>query len=179
MSLTVKFGKQKLSIEISPEMTLGALKIELHTLTQVAPARQKIFGLPKGTEDEAVLSTLRIKKALMLMGTPEAAIAKELATEAEEDMGPAKKTPFAKKEQFGMYKHADGSEEKVKIVKAHSESEGVPLFLFPPALRTITEVALLLCVLFEGGGFTIFIPSLDRERQTVPERLEVLKEDGE
>jgi hypothetical protein len=32
-------------------------------------------------------------------------------------------------------------------------------------------------VLFQGGGFTIFIPSLNRERQTVSERLEVLKDD--
>jgi hypothetical protein len=150
MPVTVKFGKQKLSIETTDETTLGDLKKELHTLTQVEPARQKIFGLPKGTEDEAVVSTLKIKKALMLMGTPEATIAKEAATEAAKGH-PVKKAPVTKKTQYGMYKHADGTHEKVQIIKAHSNSE--------------------------GGGFSIFIPSLERERQTVPERLEVLKDD--
>ena len=37
---------------------------------------------------------------------------------------PPKRAPFVKKEQYGMYTHADGTPERVKIVKTHSDSEG-------------------------------------------------------
>jgi tetratricopeptide (TPR) repeat protein len=43
------------------------------------------------------------------------------------------------------YSHADGSEELVRILKEHSHDE--------------------------GGGYSIFIPSLKKERQTVSDRL--------
>jgi hypothetical protein len=45
-----------------------------------------------------------------------------------------------------VYTFADGKRERVRVVKAHSESD--------------------------GGAFTVFIPSLQRERQTVQERLD-------
>ena len=45
-----------------------------------------------------------------------------------------------------VYQHADGTKEPVTIIKQHSDAD--------------------------GGGYTIFIPSLNRERQTVAERLE-------
>jgi len=48
----------------------------------------------------------------------------------------------------GEYTHGDGKVEIVRIVKEHSDAE--------------------------GGGFTIFVPSLDRERQTVSERLKII-----
>jgi len=44
-----------------------------------------------------------------------------------------------------LYTHGDGTTERVTVVKEHSETE--------------------------GGGFTILVPSLGRERQTVSERL--------
>ena len=50
-----------------------------------------------------------------------------------------------------MYSHADGTQERVRVVKNHSDAE--------------------------GGGYTIYIPSLKRERQTVEERLELLDEE--
>jgi hypothetical protein len=52
---------------------------------------------------------------------------------------------------FAVYTHAAGSMERVKIVKAHSDAE--------------------------GGGFTVFLESIGRERQTVAERL-VLERDA-
>lgn len=48
------------------------------------------------------------------------------------------------------YTHADGTVERVIVVKKHAESE--------------------------GGGFTVFIPSLNRERQTVAGQLRLLDE---
>jgi hypothetical protein len=49
-------------------------------------------------------------------------------------------------EQNAMYTFADGTKEMVRVVKAHGDGD--------------------------GGGYTIFIGSLQRERQTVEERLE-------
>ena len=43
------------------------------------------------------------------------------------------------------YTHGDGQVEAVRVVKKHSDAE--------------------------GGGYTIFVPSLDRERQTIADRL--------
>ena len=48
----------------------------------------------------------------------------------------------------GFYTHADGQRELVRVVTAHAAGE--------------------------GGGFTIFIPSLGRERNTVPDKLEIV-----
>ena len=45
-----------------------------------------------------------------------------------------------------LYAHADGKQEWVSILKEHSDAE--------------------------GNGFTIYIPSLQRERQTVEKRLD-------
>jgi len=45
----------------------------------------------------------------------------------------------------GLYRHADGSLEEVRVVKQHSDAE--------------------------GGGLTVFLPSLGRERSTVPDRV--------
>lgn len=53
--------------------------------------------------------------------------------------------PNAKKEALVDYIDAEGNKETVQLVKEHSDAE--------------------------GGGFTIFIPSLGRERQTVASRL--------
>ena len=46
-----------------------------------------------------------------------------------------------------LYTHADGQREVVRVITQHAAGE--------------------------GGGFTIFIPSLGRERNTVPEKLEM------
>jgi hypothetical protein len=55
--------------------------------------------------------------------------------------------PTAKRHQSGTiyYRHSDGRRERVRVVKWHGDGE--------------------------GGGVTVYIPSLGRERQTVPERL--------
>ena len=52
--------------------------------------------------------------------------------------------PF-KRAREAVYTHADGSAETVTVVKRHSEAE--------------------------GGGYTVHVPSLGRERQTVDSRL--------
>jgi hypothetical protein len=49
-------------------------------------------------------------------------------------------------ERIAVFTHTDGTSEEVRVVKEHPEGE--------------------------GGGFTIYIPSLQRERQTVAERLQ-------
>jgi hypothetical protein len=49
-------------------------------------------------------------------------------------------------ERIAVYTHTDGTSEEVHVVKEHPEGE--------------------------GGGFTVYIPSLQRERQTVAERLQ-------
>lgn len=54
--------------------------------------------------------------------------------------------------QEAVYTFSDGSTERVTLVKAHADGD--------------------------GGGVTIFIPSLGRERQTVQERLQLLAGDG-
>ena len=48
----------------------------------------------------------------------------------------------------GFYTHAGGQRELVRVVTEHAAGE--------------------------GGGFTIFIPSLGRERNTVPDKLEIV-----
>jgi len=52
--------------------------------------------------------------------------------------------------QEALYAHSDGRQEQVSVVRAHSLSE--------------------------GGGYTIWVPSLGRERQTLAERLRPLGE---
>lgn len=49
--------------------------------------------------------------------------------------------------RYAVYTHTNGERERVEVVKEHSEAE--------------------------GGGFTIFVPSLGRERQTLKERLDL------
>jgi hypothetical protein len=54
--------------------------------------------------------------------------------------------------EHAVYTFSDGTREQVRVVKAHSEGD--------------------------GGGYTIFIASLQRERQTVEERLDFSQDRG-
>ena len=85
--ISIKFGKQRFDVDVTAESTLGQLKAKLAMLTQVLPERQKLFGLKKGVTDEALVAELGIKKALMLMGTPEAAIDREKELEMSAGSG--------------------------------------------------------------------------------------------
>jgi hypothetical protein len=53
--------------------TVGDLKADLSKQTNVLPKRMKLLGVgtPKTCVDEATLSSLKIKKKIMMMGTPE------------------------------------------------------------------------------------------------------------
>ncbi len=63
------------------------------------------------------------------------------------------------------YTHADGSEETVSIIKEHSDAE------YTKYNRTISLKEQVTFLFLRGGGITVFIPSLQRERMTVENRL--------
>lgn len=64
---------QKLDLTFTPgaDSTVRQLRVFLHEKTRVAPARQKLIGLPALTPDSAALSSVKIKARLMLIGTPD------------------------------------------------------------------------------------------------------------
>lgn len=64
---------QKLDLTFTPDAgaTVRQLRVFLHEKTRVAPARQKLIGLPALTPDSAALSSVKLKARLMLIGTPD------------------------------------------------------------------------------------------------------------
>ena len=76
-TVKVKWGKQRLSVTAS---TVGELRAELQRQTGIATHRQKLLGGAKvklnDSDDGVLLSGLNIRKPIMLMGTPEAELAK-------------------------------------------------------------------------------------------------------
>ena len=168
--ITVKYGKEQLSVVAA---TIGELRSALERQTGVVCAKQKLFGLPPKLKPGADPATALppIKKPIKLVGTPEVAL---IAAAAEEERSTARaaaaeaasgaarapqqsrapQPPPLPPKRRAEYTHADGTVERVTVVKEHAESE--------------------------GGGFTVFIPSLKRERQTVAGRLRLLGEgDGD
>ena len=76
-SVAVKWGKQIFSLPFSASTTVGELKADLAVQTGVNATRQKLVGLGKPSDsDERALSSLKIPKKVMLIGTREAEIVK-------------------------------------------------------------------------------------------------------
>jgi MFS family permease len=71
---------------------------------------------------------------------------KQHARKQDSSHNSPKSLEAGKKVREAIYSHADGTKERVQVLKEHPYGE--------------------------GGGFTIFVPSLQRERQTIEERLE-------
>jgi ubiquitin-like domain-containing CTD phosphatase 1 len=67
----VRYQKLDLTFTPGPDATIRHLRIFLHEQTRVAPARQKLIGLPALTPDSASLSSVKLKARLMLIGTPD------------------------------------------------------------------------------------------------------------
>ena len=74
--LTVRIRFQKVDLEFSAcaETTVADLRAYLHQHTNVAPSKQKLVGLPPAVADDALLTSVKLKPRLMLIGTPDAVL---------------------------------------------------------------------------------------------------------
>ena len=113
-----------------------------------------ILGLLCGPTAESARTQLEVQVCLHTVGTLVLILALgsficSLGYEQHESgviEQPGKSEGAGERGTFGWYKHGDGRTERVEILKQHSEAE--------------------------GGGYTIFIASLGRERSTIAERIQ-------
>lgn len=81
MELTVQHGKRMHTVQMTSDATIGTLKSMLQDLTKVNPKRQKLLGIPPA-DDSTMLSQLKLKPKVVLMGTPD----EEMTQSAQNEM---------------------------------------------------------------------------------------------
>jgi len=123
ITLTVKHGKEVITLEVDPNITLLKLRQELHARTNIKPDQQKI--MLKGTlkDDDKTLKELQIidKSKLMLVGSKPDDVLK--ITEASES---ATKQPVeeTKKEEENIFEQ----QQHKKIIEKGPPTDAIPAY---------------------------------------------------
>jgi ubiquitin-like domain-containing CTD phosphatase 1 len=77
VSVAIKWQGKLFSVTLAADADVGSLKRLIEAETNVLPARQKLLNVkvgPKMADDAAPLSTVKLPKVVMMMGSTEAAI---------------------------------------------------------------------------------------------------------
>lgn len=126
--------------------TIKELKVKIDQELGPFQALKLFFRKPRVQDHERVQDILNIQKGPVTM----VATTKKQAQNKAEAIKAIKLTQNLNEALYATYTHAEGDEEKVRLIKKHPEDE--------------------------GGGWTVFIPSLNRERQTTADRLDFTRE---
>ena len=90
VSVAIKWQGKLFSVTLAADADVGSLKRLIEAETNVLPARQKLLNVkvgPKMADDAAPLSTVKLPKVVMMMGSTEAAITSiSVAAEAAPDV---------------------------------------------------------------------------------------------
>lgn len=142
-AVDIRWKNQTLSFSLEETSTVADLRAAIEKQTGCLGSKVKLFFRNKNTTDEDLLrNVLQGQRGPIRMFG-----SPETHVQAAVEKLKAKELAANKNAKvFVQYTHGDGTKESVRLVKKHDEAD--------------------------GGGWTIFIPSLDRERQTTAERLD-------
>ena len=139
----VRWKNKTLAFALAPSATVGDLRAAIEQETGCLASKTKLFFRRKDTADSDPLTqALEGQRGPIRMFGSPEADVQATV----EKMKEKELVSDRNAKVFVQYTHGDGRKEKVRLVKKHDDAD--------------------------GGGWTIFIPSLDRERQTTAERLD-------